>query len=117
MLRLSIPISLPNLPRIVPHLQGSTYPGPSSSRKTLWTTPRPAIDHSFSGLWLRVLPLLDSAWGWPLPPAQGTAGPGTQEAVEELDPSSGLCLFFHKESLIALVTSCHNPLWLELCCL
>ena len=41
------------------------------------------------GLWLRVLPLLDSAWSWLLPSAQGSVGPGTQGTVEGTEPSPG----------------------------
>lgn len=33
---------------------------------------------------------LDSDWGWPLPTAHGSTGPGTQGAGEGRDPSSGL---------------------------
>lgn len=63
----SFPISLPRPPRTRPTFRAPLWALHLQEEPLGYLYP--AINHSFSGLWLRVLPLLDSAWDGPLPSA------------------------------------------------
>lgn len=108
----SLPFPFP-FPGIPVDLQGSTLDLLPPGR------PPGHLHHTSSGLEIRDLPLLDSAWGWPLTSAQGSRGPGTHGIGEQTDPCPGFTGSAYspiKDPCPVLTSCCEPPPWLELCC-